>query len=105
MRKSTMNFNDFAREIERISSVRDQTVLDAFSNLECRYAALAQTLVDSVGNRQRAAYWMCTHQRAFDGRMAYEVLADGDEDQVWDRMPGNPLDESTVRVGPSRMAY
>lgn len=105
MRKSTMNFSDVAREIDRINAVRDQTVLDAFSNLECRFTTLAQTLVDNVGNRQRAAYWMCTHQRAFDGRMAYEVLAEGDEDQVWERIPGSPDGEQTGSVGRVRMAY
>lgn len=105
MRKSTMNFSDVAREIDRINAVRDQAVLDAFSSLEFRLSALAQTLVDNVGNRQRAAYWMCTHQRAFDGRMAYEVLAEGDEDQVWERIPGSPDGEQMDRAGRARMAY
>lgn len=77
----------------------------AFSTLECRHATLAQTLLDNVGNRQRAAYWMCTHQKAFEGRTAYEVLADGDEDQVWERIPGNPEGEPMNRLERSRMAY
>ena len=105
MRKSTMNFSDVAREIERVNSIRDHAVLDAFSNLECRLSALAQSLVDNVGNRKRAAYWMCTHQRAFNGRMAYEVLAEGDEDQVWERIPGSPDGDQVDRAGRSRMAY
>ena len=105
MRKSTMNFGEVAREIARINSQRDQIVLDAFSTLECRHATLAQTLLDNVGNRQRAAYWMCTHQKAFEGRTAYEVLADGDEDQVWERIPGNPEGEPMNRFERSRMAY
>jgi hypothetical protein len=105
MRKSTMNFSEVVREIARINSQRDQLVLDAFSTLECRYATLAQTLLDNLGNRQRAAYWMCTHQRAFEGRTAYEVLADGDEDQVWERIPGNPDGEPRDRLGRTRMAY
>ncbi|WP_426687945.1 DUF2384 domain-containing protein [Rhodanobacter ginsengiterrae] len=105
MRKSTMNFSEVAREIARINAERDQIVQDAFSTLECRHATLAQTLLDNVGNRQRAAYWMCTHQRAFEGRTAYEVLADGDEDQVWERIPGNPDGESMDRPGRPRMAY
>ena len=105
MRKATMKFGEFAREIARLNAVRDQFVLDAFAMLECQHATLAQTLIDSVGNRQRAAYWMCTHQRAFDGRMAYELLEEGDEDMVWDRMPGNPVGESLGQPGQSRMVY
>jgi hypothetical protein len=105
MRKSTMNFSDVTREIARVTAERDQIVLDAFSTLECRYATLARTLVDNVGNRQRAAYWMCNHQRAFEGRSAYELLADGDEDRVWERMPGNPDGEPLDRTGQARMAY
>lgn len=104
MRKSAMNFCEVAREIARINSERDKIVLDAFSTLECRHANLAQTLLYNVGNRQRAAYWMCTHQRAFEGRTAYEVLADGDEDQVWERIPGSPGGESMDRLDRSRVA-
>ena len=104
MRKPTMNFSDVAREIARINSQREQMVLEAFSTLECRHASLARTLVDNVGNRQRAAYWMCTHQRAFEGRMAYELLANGEEDQVWERIPGSPDGELGDPRARSRVA-
>lgn len=104
MRRSTMNFNEVAQEIRRINAERDQFVLCAFSTLECRHTALAQTLVANIGNRQRAAYWMCTHQRAFEGRTAYEMLADGNEDQVWERIPGSPDGDAASRSA-TRTAY
>ena len=100
-----MNFSEVAREVERVNAIRDKVVLDAFTTLECRYATLARTLVDNVGSRQRAAFWMCTHQKAFDGRMAYELLAEGDEDQVWERIPGGPDGPLLDRHDRSRMVY
>jgi hypothetical protein len=43
---------------------------------------------------------MCTNHRAFDGRSAYEALADGDEDTIWDEIFGNTVGES--RVSPQK---
>ena len=105
MRHSTMSFSEVTREIERVNAKRDQVVLKAFSTLQYRHATLACTLVDNVGNRQRAAYWMCTRQRAFEGRTAYELLADGEEDKVWERMPGSPEGEMANKSAQIRMAY
>ena len=89
MRKPTVKYGELACEIERLTSMREQLVMDAFGALEIREGALAQTLLDNIGSRQRAAHWMCCRQRAFDGRSAYQVLADGDEDRVWDEIPGH----------------
>ncbi|MEO9229746.1 MAG: hypothetical protein ABI216_12495 [Devosia sp.] len=93
MRKPPIRYADISLEIRRITCLREQLILDAFAALECRHAVLAQTLLDSVGSRQRAAHWMCTNQRAFEGRSAYDVLADGNEESVWDRLPSVGLSQ------------
>jgi hypothetical protein len=87
MRAPPIQFAEIAAEIRRVSNVRDQLVLAAFDAFEYRHGVMAQTLLDSVGNRQRAAHWMSANHRAFDGRSAYDILADGDEDLVWDQLP------------------
>jgi len=84
MRNTQIRFPDIAADIARINAQREALVLGSFEALERRYPELAQVLLESVGSRQRAAHWMCTHQRAFDGRMAYELLGEGDLDSVWD---------------------
>lgn len=84
MRNARIRFPDIAADIARINAQREALVLGAFEALEHRYPALAQVLLESVGSRQRAAHWMCTHQRALEGRTAYELLGEGDEDSVWD---------------------
>jgi len=104
MRHATMSFSEVIREIERVNAERDQVVLKAFSTLEDRHATLASTLVDNIGNRHRAAYWMGTRQRPFEGRTAYELLADGEKDRVWERMPGSPEGEMAQRSAQIRMA-
>jgi hypothetical protein len=46
---------------------------------------------------------MGMHQRAFGGRSAYEALADGEIDRVWDRLlvsdDRNPLPLPAARLG------
>jgi hypothetical protein len=39
-----------------------------------------------VGDRHRAARWLVMPQRAFSGRNAYDMLADGDLDGVWEQV-------------------
>ena len=79
-------FHTIATEIKRIDQLRDEALSKAFVTLEARQAPLACLLLESVGNRQSAARWMCAQRRAFDGKSAYELLADGDLDRVWDRV-------------------
>lgn len=105
MRKPSIKYGDLALELTRVTSMREQLVLEAFGTLEFRHGALAQTLMESIGSRQRAAHWMCSHQRAFDGRSAYEVLADGDEDSVWDQIPGYRSRDAIERLAETGMAY
>ncbi|AIF47972.1 antitoxin Xre/MbcA/ParS toxin-binding domain-containing protein [Dyella japonica] len=86
MRKVTIRFQDVATELAQINALRDDVMERAFIMLEQRHGTLAAMLVQSLGDRQRAVRWMCRHQNAFSGRTAYELLADGEEDTVWDEI-------------------
>lgn len=105
MRKPAVKFSDIAQEIARVTCQREQMVLKAFETLEFRHPLLAQALLANIGSRQRAAYWMCTHQRALDGRSGYEVLADGDEDNLWDQISGVEKPGSMERAMEARSAH
>lgn len=98
MRSRTIKFLAIATEIARINALREQAMQEAFAVLESQHESLANMLLQGIGDRRRAARWMCVHQRAFGGRMAYEVLADGDEDSVWDEV--TRLSEADVPPGP-----
>ena len=86
MRKPTIKFADVTREIARINALRDGLERDALQALEASHPALAELLVQTIGDRQRGAHWMCTARRVFGGRTAYELLAEGDVDAVWDEI-------------------
>jgi hypothetical protein len=85
------------RELER---AREVVVQRGFRMLEEQHAAFAQLVLQFIGDRQRAVRWMCVHQRAFGGRSAYDLLADGDIDTVCDRLSGDSP-ASQVRAGGS----
>jgi hypothetical protein len=105
MRKMTIKFQDVATELTQINALRDDVMERAFSVLEQRHATLAAMLVQSLGDRQRAVRWMCRHQQAFDGRTAYELLADGEQDAVWDEIALLSDAPVSTRMQSVRMAY
>lgn len=84
MRPSTAQFRQITSELTRLMAERRQLVASAFQCLERRYPLLANELLEQTGNRQRAAQWMCAPMRASGGRMPYDLLAEGDEDGIWD---------------------
>lgn len=86
MRKPAISFLHIASELDRLHQLREQMTLNAFDALECRHAGLAELLVTELGDRRRAAHWMSQRHRAFDGRSAYKVIADGEEGAVWDEL-------------------
>jgi hypothetical protein len=55
MRKPTPGFDEIAQKIARITSLRNQTVMEAFASLEFQHASLAEALTENLGGRQRAA--------------------------------------------------
>lgn len=86
MQKPTASLAHIADDIERLNKLRERTVIEAFSTLEQHYERLAQYLLQETGDRRRAAHWMAKHQRVFAGRTAYQILADGDEEPIWDEL-------------------
>lgn len=105
MRKMTIRFQDVTTELAQINAQRDGVMERAFAMLEQRHATLAAMLVQSLGDRQRAVRWMCRHQNAFGGRTAYELIADGEQDAVWDEIALMSDAPAAARVNSARMAY
>jgi hypothetical protein len=79
-------FSRFAGSLERLRAERQRTINAAFDSLRERNALLASLLIEQLGDAHRAALWMTSHQRTFGGRSPLEVLADGDEDTLWDAL-------------------
>lgn len=87
MNKQT-RFEDIAEGLRHLDRLRDDAIAQAFDVLERQDPTLADLLLTSLGDRGRASHWMCMHQRVFQGKSAYEMLADGDIDGVWERATG-----------------
>lgn len=98
-------FQHFASELSRLSEAREAAMLDAFDALESHNPELASLALQILGDRTRAARWMSMHQRAFGGLSAYQLLADGDADAVWDRLSGTPSPDVTIAPGHVGAAY
>lgn len=94
-------FRDIIGELARLHAARETAMREAFTVLEAQEPELAALVLQNLGDRTRAARWMCMHQRAFGGRSAYEALVDGEVDRVWDRL----LEHETLAPGEARMAY
>jgi hypothetical protein len=88
MRSSTTKFQNIAGDLARLARRREALVSNAFEALEIRLPELAGEIKEYIGSRQRAAHWMCAPQRATGGRIPYDLLAEGDEDGLWDLMEG-----------------
>jgi hypothetical protein len=83
---SPIDLGRVSTEIERLLTLREQTILNAFSMFEKRYANLEAVLLQHFSDPKKAARWMCTYQKAFGGRMGYDVIAEGDDDAAWDEI-------------------
>jgi len=70
--------------------MRDRAMAEAFSTLEEEDPEVAGILMINLGDRRRAARWMWMSQRLLDGRTAYQALAEGDLDCLWDVLAGSP---------------
>jgi hypothetical protein len=100
--KVCTNLRTAAEVLRDLDTAREEAIQCAFGVLEQQHATLARLAVHSTGNRQRAARWMCMHQRAFEGRSAYDLLAEGDIDAVWDRLSG---EDEAPGAESARVAY
>ena len=81
-------FKRIATELTRLHTEREAAMLEAFAQVEADDPALASLVLQRIGERSKAARWMSMHQRAFGGLSAYELLADGDADAIWDVLSG-----------------
>jgi hypothetical protein len=89
MRKRLCNFEEIAANVAAVESLRDKVRREAFDQLEAHASSLATMAMQAFGNRELAASWMYTRRRKLDGKSAYEALAEGDLDKVWDLMIGS----------------
>ena len=105
MRMRFNKFRSIISEISWIAARREALVLSAFDALEFRYPPLAEALLEQVGNKRRAAHWLCAPQRACGGESPCDLLADNDQDSVWDLMEGLGMPEVPRPPSGSRLAY
>jgi hypothetical protein len=73
-----------AKEVEDVQFLRESIVVQAFQTFEREDPRLANFVQSGTRDRKCAAFWMCRPLRRLDGRTAYQALAEGDEDSVWD---------------------
>jgi hypothetical protein len=84
MSRNKRVFKVVAKNLAHIDEVRKTAMGEAFAVLEQHDHELADILVLQLGDRKRAVSWMCASQRVLEGRTAYETLAEGDVDTLWD---------------------
>ncbi|WP_233510880.1 antitoxin Xre/MbcA/ParS toxin-binding domain-containing protein [Dyella psychrodurans] len=79
---------DIAKDVAEVESLHERSRIKAFEWLETYAPSLAGAALLMCGGRDRAARWMCVKHRMLDGHSAYEALAQGELDQVWDLLIG-----------------
>jgi hypothetical protein len=84
MRPKSKAFEVVAQNLARIDEMRKMAMVEAFAVLEEFDPEVADILLLQFGDRRRAASWMCVTHRFLEGRTAYEALAEGDVDVLWD---------------------
>jgi alpha-glucosidase (family GH31 glycosyl hydrolase) len=86
MSKAQTSIDHANAAIEKATSNRETAIASAFLIFQCYKPLLAEALLESLRDERKAARWMCLHQRVFNGKNAYQILAEGDDDLVWDEM-------------------
>jgi hypothetical protein len=92
----TLNFSRVADDLARLRAEREALVASAFDDLQALRPSLADMLIERMNTPQRAARWMASSHRAADHRTPWELLAEGNEDEVWDLL--DPPDEADINV-------
>ena len=82
----TPSFAELASELHRLHDALEAVIDRALDTLEVSHPPLAQLMLSCVGDRRRAAHWLVMPQRAFAGRNACDMLADGDVEGVWEQV-------------------
>ena len=105
MRAPSSKLQTISDKLVQVRMQREELAALALDALECQYPSLAQVLLQDLGNRRRAALWMCTPQRTCGGETPCALLAAGDEDGVWDLLADTDTSENDVRQVQNQMAY
>jgi hypothetical protein len=79
-------FAAVSAHLEEVYFMRARAAFAAFSVLEEHLKDFSSVLITGFGDRSRAARWMCMHHKALEGRNAYQVIADGEADRLWDEV-------------------
>ena len=88
MPSRTKKFDYIASEIIKATARRETLILDAFDALEANHPSLSQAVLVYLGNKRRASHWLCTPRSAWKGRTPCELLAEGDQESLWDLLQG-----------------
>lgn len=81
-------FGHIASEIIKATARREALILEAFDALETSHPSLSQAVLVYLGSKRRASHWLCTPRSAWKGKSPCELLADGDQDSLWDLLQG-----------------
>lgn len=77
-------FETASAQLEEAYSMKEKMAFAAFSILEEHLSDFSSMLISGLGDRARAVRWMCMHHKALEGRNAYQVIADGEADRLWE---------------------
>ena len=88
MPSRTRKFDYIASEISKATVRRETLILEAFDVLEASHPSLSQAVLVYLGNKRRASHWLCTPRSAWKGRSPCELLAEGDQESLWDLLQG-----------------
>jgi len=88
MPSRTRKFDYIASEITKATARREALILEAFDVLENSHPSLSQAVLVYLGNKRRASHWLCTPRSAWQGRTPCELLAEGDQESLWDLLQG-----------------
>jgi hypothetical protein len=77
----------YAMLADRITALlerREKVIATTFEEFEKHDDLLADLLTTTIPSRRRAALWMCQPFKQLGGKNAYQALAEGNKDAVWD---------------------
>jgi hypothetical protein len=75
---------EVAQEVDALYVRREAVLAEGFERLRQGRPKLAEMLIAIFGDGHKASHWLCTHQKRLDCRTAWQALADGDEESLWD---------------------
>jgi hypothetical protein len=96
MHAKSETYAKLAAEIDALFDRRERVIASAFDEFEKHDDKLAVLLTMTVSNRRRAALWMCQPFKQLGGKNAYQALAEGDMDAVWDLLLAQSEREETL---------